>query len=74
MISVAKLDSTGEVVSTFRFETGNGEIAAGAAVDPFGNLWIVGDKGLVLKLDRTGTTLLSMWLSADQAWHLTAYG
>jgi uncharacterized protein (TIGR03437 family) len=70
MISVAKLDSTGEVVSTFRFETGNGEVAAAAAVDPSGNLWIVGTStaatpnnaptvGLILKMDQTGTKLLS---------------
>jgi len=70
MISVAKLDSTGQVVSTFRFQTGNGEAPDATAVDPIGNLWIVGRTtapapspaptvGLILKLDGTGTKLLS---------------
>lgn len=66
-ISVAKLDSSGQVVSTFRFETGNREVVAAAAVDPSGNLWIVGTTlnnapsvGLILKLDQTGMKLLSM--------------
>ena len=69
-ISVAKLDSTGQVVSTFPFQSGNSDVPSAAAVDPTGNLWIVGGTtpavpnnaptvGLILKLDATGTRLLS---------------
>ncbi len=69
-ISVAKMDSGGNVVSQFAFQPGPDSTAAAAAVDPEGNLWIVGRTlsslavsyppivGLIAKLDSTGTQLL----------------
>jgi uncharacterized protein (TIGR03437 family) len=58
--SVAKLDSSGRVKSTSHFATGDLGIPYAATVDPGGDLWIVGNAGLILKLDPTGTKLLSM--------------
>jgi uncharacterized protein (TIGR03437 family) len=68
-ISVAKVDSTGSVVSTFSFPVGVNDNPAAAAVDPQGDLWIVCSPehrlepsapipGLVAKLDNNGTSLL----------------
>jgi uncharacterized protein (TIGR03437 family) len=69
-ISVAKMDFTGNLVSQFAFQPGTYGIAAAAAVDPQGNLWIAGSRllsgpsdnepivGLIAKLDSTGTKLL----------------
>ena len=41
-IWVTKLDPSGKVVSNFTFEVGIGDALTAAAVDPAGNLWIVG--------------------------------
>jgi hypothetical protein len=69
-ISVAKMDSGGNVVSQFAFQPGPGTTPVAAAVDPQGNLWIVGRTlsasavpnptvvGLIAELDRTGTHVL----------------
>ncbi|HEY1218630.1 MAG: hypothetical protein ABSE42_19745 [Bryobacteraceae bacterium] len=68
-ISVTKMDSSGNILSVFPFQAGAGDLPAAAAVDPLGNLWIVGSTvsmspgnaptvGLIVKLDSTGTHLL----------------
>ena len=67
-ISVIKLDSSGNVVSEFPFMAGDDDQAAAAAVNPSGNLWIVGSVaassqvspvlGFIAKLDSTGTHVL----------------
>jgi uncharacterized protein (TIGR03437 family) len=69
-ISVAKMDSGGNVVSQFAFHPGPDTTPASAAVDPQGNLWIVGRTlsasavpnptvvGLIAELDSTGTHVL----------------
>ena len=41
-IWVTKLDPSGKVVSNFALEIGTGDAPTAAAVDPTGNLWIVG--------------------------------
>jgi len=69
VISVAKVNSSGSVVSTFSFRVGANDIPAAAAVDPQGNLWIVCSPepgsgqnapvpGLIAKLNSTGSSLL----------------
>jgi hypothetical protein len=69
-ISVAKMDSSGNIMSQFAFPAGTYGSPAAAAVDPQGNLWIVGRTlsrsaaqyppivGLIAKLDSTGANLL----------------
>lgn len=69
-ISVAKMDSSGNIVSQFAFPAGIYGAPAAAAVDPQGNLWIVGRTlsrsaaqyppvvGLIAKLDSAGANLL----------------
>jgi uncharacterized protein (TIGR03437 family) len=69
-ISVAKMDSGGNVVSEFAFQPGPDTTPAAAAVDPQGNLWIVGRTlsasavpnptvvGMIAELDSTGTHVL----------------
>jgi uncharacterized protein (TIGR03437 family) len=41
-IFVTKLDPSGKVLSNFALEIGTGDVPTAAAVDPAGNLWIVG--------------------------------
>ncbi len=41
-IWVTKLDPSGKVISNFPLEVGTGDVPTAAAVDPQGNLWIVG--------------------------------
>ena len=66
---VAKVDSSGNVVSTLPLIIGATDNAAAAAVDRKGNLWIVGSTsygytqnmpllGLIAEVDATGTSLL----------------
>ena len=61
-ISVAKTDSTGNVVSQFAFQPAAYGRPAAAAVDPNGNLWIGGwtysGAGLIAELDSSGAHLL----------------
>jgi len=69
-ISVAKMDSGGNVVSQFSFTPGPDTTPAAAAMDAQGNLWIVGRTlsttaipnptvvGLIAELDSTGTHVL----------------
>ncbi len=67
-ITVVKMDPSGNAVSEFTFQAGNDGQAAAAAVDPVGNLWIVGSVaasaqstpivGLIAKVDNTATHLL----------------
>src|SRR5579872_1893203 len=66
-ISVAKMDSNGNVVTQFAFQPGPDTTPGAAAVDPQGNLWIVGRTlststvpnptlvGLIAELDSSGT-------------------
>jgi uncharacterized protein (TIGR03437 family) len=71
-IWVTKLGPSGEVISNFPLEVGTADAPAAAAVDPPGNLWIVGgtpppvpnaptappSAGLIVKLDNTGANVL----------------
>src|SRR5262249_6422078 len=62
-ISVSRVDSSGNVLSTFRFQAGTLPNPQAAATDALGNLWIVGStgipfRGLIAELDRTCTSLL----------------
>src|SRR5580700_4664840 len=41
-IAVAKVDSSGNLISTSSFQIASNAIPAAAAVDPQGNLWIAG--------------------------------
>ena len=78
-ISVAKMDSGGNVVSQFAFQPGPDTAPVAAAVDPQGNLWIVGRTlsasavpkptvvGLIAELDRTGTHVLYSGLFGGNA-------
>jgi uncharacterized protein (TIGR03437 family) len=67
-ISVAKMDASGTIVSSFAFPIGTDGAPSAAAVDPQGNLWIAGSAvsgsapnsplvGLIAKLNSTGTKL-----------------
>ena len=78
-ISVAKMDSGGNVVSQFAFQPGPDTTPVAAAVDPQGNLWIVGRTlsasavpnptvvGLIAELDHTGTHVLYSGLFGGNA-------
>ena len=68
-IDVAKVDSNGNVIATSSFQVAPNAFPAAAAVDPLGNLWIVGAAifgtatnaplvGMIAKVDSSGTKLL----------------
>jgi hypothetical protein len=79
-ISVAKIDPSGNVVSQFTFQCGPDTTPSAAAVDPQGNLWIVGRTlstfavsyppivGLIAELDSTGTHLLYSGAFEQSRW------
>ena len=62
--SVAKVDASGAILSTFRFEPAAFTNPLAAAVDARGRLWIVGTTGdlqqrsVIAELDASGTSLL----------------
>ncbi len=68
-IDVAKVDSNGSVISTTSFQIASNAMPVAAAVDPQGNLWMVGAAifgtatnapviGMIAKVDSSGTKLL----------------
>jgi uncharacterized protein (TIGR03437 family) len=63
-IWVTKLDSTGKVISNSPIEIGTGDTPTAAAIDPLGNLWIVGQTlpGVPPPPGSTGTSVPAVGL------------